>query len=159
MRLSLAALLIAATAAAAQKPKPAAQPQPAPAAAQPQAAATQHAELINLNLLAALVAVDKKELAGVFAFVPEESAPPAFADFLLRDGGSLKRFLKKSEKDLKDAGGVSEWDQLVYRYVLTLNGSGAISKDALGKSVLDRVNALAVSPALPLQVITLKRKG
>ena len=117
-------------------------------------------QIINLNLLNALIAVDAQDLAGVFGFIPEPSAAPALADYLLHSRSALKRFMKKGEKDLKEVGAISEWDQQVFRYLLAIYSSGALPRemDALPSRWLNRVSALSLAPALPLADITLRRK-
>ena len=45
--------------------------------------------MLDLSLLEALVAVDGKDLAGVFGFVPESAAAPAFADYVMHNGSAL----------------------------------------------------------------------
>lgn len=120
----------------------------------------QQAEIINLNLLEALKAIGEEDMAGVFAFIPAASLPPAMADYLLHRPKALKKFVKKGEADLKAAGGITEWDQQVYVYMLNINGSGILpEKKMLSKSMLDRVQKLMIAPAMPLAQVTLRRSG
>ena len=130
-----------------------------PAVAMVPASVPQQPQIINLNLLQALIAIDAQDMAGVFGFVPEANAAPALADYLLHNKAALKRFLKKSEKDLKDVSGVNEWEQQVHRYMLTIYASGTLKAGIVSKSFMDRVAKLSVAPALSLADITSRRKS
>lgn len=133
-------------------------------AAQPRPRAGSHLPrqqqpLINLNLIEALVSIKEESLAGLFSYIPEADAAPAFADYLYRNSGALKLFLKKGEKDLKAAGGINEWDKQVYLYLVTINANGPASGAAvLPAKLLDRVSTLSLAPGLPLSEFTMRRK-
>lgn len=123
------------------------------------ASVPQQAQIINLNLMNALVAVEAQGLAGLFGFIPEASAAPAFADYLVHNPAALKRFLKKGEQDVKEVGGVNEWDQQVCLYMITIASSGILPpENKLPEKLFKRISALSLAPALPLAEITARRK-
>lgn len=161
--MNLAALSLAAFFAApswAGKAPQAKQQPSAPAVSPAAVGMPQQAEIINLSLLEALKTIGDNDMAGVFAFIPSPSVPPAMADYLLHRPKSLKKFVKKGEGDLKAAGGINEWDQQVFVYLLNINSSGILPEDlTLSKSMLDRVQKLMLAPAMPLQQITLRRNN
>lgn len=121
----------------------------------------QQPQIINLSLLEALIAMDAQDLSGIFSFVPEAGAPLALADHLLRHNGRLKRFVKKGERDLREAGGVNEWDRQVFLHIVALQAAGAVPPglDRLSPAWMGRVSTLATAPALPLAEVTARRKG
>ena len=118
----------------------------------------QQTQIINFSLLDALPAIGQPELGGLFGYVPEPASAPAFADYLLRRRPALKRFVKRGEKDLKQTGAVNEWDRQVFTYLLVISNSPAAGDDGLTGSWAERVGALALAPALPLDQIQLRRK-
>lgn len=122
--------------------------------------APQQPQIINLSLLEALLAVKAQELAGVFGFVEEKNAPAAFADYLFHNRPALKRFVKKGERDSKQAGGVNEWDKQVYLYLLGINASAMLPQgySRLSSSWVDRLSTLSLAPGLTLSELTARRK-
>lgn len=78
-------------------------------------------QLLDLNVMEALVAVRAQDLAGVFGFVAPEYAPFALADYLLHNRKAMKRLLKKDQADLKQTGGVSAFDKQVFMAVAQIN--------------------------------------
>lgn len=110
--------------------------------------------MINLSLVDALVAVHEEKLAGIFGFVADQNAAPAFADYLFRNPKALKLFLKKGEADLKRIGGVNEWDKQVYLYIVTIQANASlVSDNALSPKIYDRVTTLSLAPGVSLAAI------
>jgi len=137
-----AALVLPAAAQAPNVPAPAQPPQ----------------QIINLSLMEALITVERVDMAGVFSFVPEVNTPLAFADYLLRSLGSLKRFIKKCRKDYKVAQGISEWDKQVLLYIVGLNPSSvALGFEQVPEGRMKEVGELCMLPGIPLQVIVQRR--
>ncbi len=115
--------------------------------------------IIDMSVVEALVAIQRPELAGIFTYVPESQLSVAMADFLLRDGPSLKRFIKKGEKDLKQTKAVNQWDKEVYLHLVAA-GSGGMSipgVEPLKKNLVDRVSRLSLSQGIPLQLLVQQR--
>ncbi|MBI2362011.1 MAG: hypothetical protein HYV15_01310 [Elusimicrobia bacterium] len=112
-----------------------------------------------MSLMEALVAVDRPELAGVFAYVPPEQDAVAFADFLLRDRAGLKAFLKKAEKDRKAFGVINAWDKDVCLHLVaaTAGGGAPMGLRPLSKSQLDRVSRLSLAGGVTLQFLVERR--
>ena len=133
--------------------------QQAPAAA-PGLDMPQPSQIINLNVLEALAVIQAEDLAGVFAYIPEANAAPALAHYLLYNKSALKRFIKKSESDLKELGVINEWDKQVCAYMIGLHSSGILSEKAHANSgsFIDRISTLSAAPGLPLSEISLRRK-
>jgi hypothetical protein len=116
-------------------------------------------QFINLSLIEALTVIDGQDLAGVFAFVPEASAPAALADYLLRHPKALKKFLKRGESDLRQAGGINEWDKHVYIYMVAIHVSGVLDeKNRLSSAQTKRVLSLSNAPGMPLVDLTMRRQ-
>lgn len=115
--------------------------------------------IISMSLMEALVAVDRPELAGVFAYVPAEQDTVAFADFLLRDRPGLKAFLKKVEKDRKAFGVINAWDKDVCLHLVaaTAGGGAPLGLRPLSKSQLDRVSRLSLAGGVTLQFLVERR--
>ena len=150
MRHVFVVLLVGATAACAA---PAA-PQPK-VPAQPRAGTPLPAQqaMIGLSLVDALVAVHQESLAGVFGYIAEANAAPAFADYLFRNPKALKLFLKKGEGDFKRTGGVSQWDKEVFLYLVTIQSNASLVGAPIPDKVFDRVTTLSLAPGLPLAAI------
>lgn len=117
-------------------------------------------QMINLNLINALVAIHQENLAGLFGYIAEQNAAPAFAEYLFRSPDALKLFVKKDEKDLKGTGGIDEWDKAVFLYVVGLNsnGEGLAGGPTLSPKMMERVSALSLAPAMSLSDLTMRRK-
>ena len=151
--LSLIFLLTGAAHAAKEVP---AQPQPKSGTPMP---APAQQSMINLSLVEALVATKHEQLAGVFGFVSESNAAPAFADLLFRDQKSLKLFLKKGEADLKNAGAISVWDKEVCLYLVTIQSNASLVGTAtIPAKLFDRVTTLSLAPGVPLSVLKMGKK-
>jgi hypothetical protein len=118
-------------------------------------------QIINFGLLEALSAIGHADLAGVFAFIPEEQAPMAMADFLLRNRKALKRFVKKSERDKKKVEAISIWDKHVFMYLTGMVNSGQMppTMKKVPQRWISRIHALMLAPGLPLQAIVQKREA
>lgn len=131
------------------------------AAAAPRAQQMVPGQLINLSCMEALVAVGRRELAGIFYFVPEKDAPQAFADFLMHDKKALKLFVAKVAKDKKAAGGIAAWDRETLTYALTLYASPLRSTLVdPGEKAIAEMRDLAGSPVVPLELLeNARRKG
>lgn len=116
-------------------------------------------QMISLSLMDALIAVGAQDLAGVFGFIPDANTAPAFADYLLHERGALKKFVKKGKKDLKETGGVNEWDRLVAMYLIQINGSPALPPgiEHLPKKVEYDVSEIVLAQPLTLQEMTARR--
>lgn len=129
----------------------------APLRAQPQGAVAPP-QIIDLNLVEALVAVRRPELGGIFAFVPAEHAPLALADYLIQDRRALKLFLKKGRKDFEEVQGVNEWDKKVLLYLVGM-ASGPLPPGIkpVPKKVVKEIGALSLAQPLPLQIMTQRR--
>ena len=115
--------------------------------------------IINMSLMEALVAIEHPELAGVFAYVPDAQTAVATADFLMRDHGSLKRFLKKVEADHRKLKVVNGWDKEVCLHIVAATANHTVPPGAepLSKRLFDRVSSLSLAQAVPLQVILQRR--
>lgn len=128
-------------------------PATSPAAARPgQPLPVPQQQMLDLSLLEALVAVDGKDLAGVFGFVPESAAAPAFSDYVMHNGSALKRFIKKAKRDIKETGGINLWDRAVFMYVLQINGLPALppGMQKLSKSQEYDVSGFVLAKGLTL---------
>jgi len=117
-------------------------------------------QMLNLSCVEALASIDEARLAGVFSFVPEKDSPTAFADLIARDQKAMKRYLKKLDRDVKQAGGVSEWDHQVVVAAVSLYGSPMASMLPKQKpATIEHLATLAQAPAMSLQELTAKRGG
>ena len=128
-------------------------------AAAANAESPQGAHILDLSCVEALVAVDQARLAGVFSFIAEKDAIPAFADLLARDPKALKKFIEKVEHDFKIATGISRWDRDVLAAVMSLYGSplgDTFPKPA--PKVVSRIAELTQETVVPLEQITARRK-
>lgn len=113
---------------------------------------------IDSSLMEALVAMDRPELAGIFAFVPDADARVAMADFLLRDPAALKRFIKKAERDLREAKAVNVWDKEVLLHIVAATAEGGIpGVPQPKKETLSRVSALSLAVGVPRDVLAEQR--
>lgn len=118
-------------------------------------------QVINLSLVEALVAVGAADLAGVFGFIPEERTAMAMADYLLRDRKGLKRFIKKGQRDLRELGGVNEWDKQVYLFLVGMTSSGALPAGVrpLSAKTINGIQQLGLARPLSLQEMTVARSA
>jgi hypothetical protein len=117
-------------------------------------------QMLNLSCVEALASIDEARLAGVFSFVPEKDSPTAFADLVARDPKAMKRYLKKLNRDLKQAGGLSQWDHDVVVAAVTLYGSPMAAMLPKQKpATIEHLASLAQAPAMTLQELTAKRGG
>ena len=116
-------------------------------------------DILNLSLIEALAAIDHADMAGVFAFIPEEQSPMAMADLLLRNHKALRRFIKKAEKDAAKADAISDWDKQVCLYLTGMLSQGQLPPGlkAVSPRWLGRIHELSLKPGLPLQMIVQKR--
>ena len=115
--------------------------------------------VLNLSLVEALAVVEKPELGGIFTFINESDTPTAFADLLVRDRKALQKYVEKLNKDVKEVGGVSEWDAQVARTALMIYDSPiAETLTKPDKKMLIKLRELSVAPALPLQEMTARRQ-
>ncbi len=116
--------------------------------------------IINLNLMEALVAIDRTDLVGIFTFVPQKRTSLAMADFLLRNRKALRKFVKKAERDLKQVQGINEWDKGVFLYLVGMS-SGRLPSGvkALSRGWTDRINTLSLAQPLPLSIMVQRRSG
>lgn len=130
----------------------------AAAPALPKTASAQ-TQIINLSLVEALVAVGAPDLAGIFAFIPDNQSAMAMADYLMRNGRALKRFIKKGEKDYKDVQGINDWDRQVYLYLINMQGATAAlsGTEVIPRGWMSRIHTLSLVPAYPLQMMVQKR--
>ncbi|MBI4424992.1 MAG: hypothetical protein HY554_14765 [Elusimicrobia bacterium] len=152
LRAVLAACLLSAGGAAVRAQGVAILPNEPPALAQPQ--------FLSLSLMDALVVVGGEGLAGVFSFVPEAQAPTAFAIYLLHYPKALKRFLKRAAKDLKNAGGINEWDRNVFATLQQFAGEGStppVGVKPLSESVRMQVAEFVLARPLSLQELMVLR--
>lgn len=116
--------------------------------------------VINLSCLEALGAIGESDLAGVFSFIAEKDSAAAFADLLARNPKALSKFIAKADKDLKAAGGISDWDKTVFQGIAALFASPlADTLPKLSAKTLSRLAELGAAPALPLQEITIRRRA
>lgn len=115
--------------------------------------------VLNLNCVAALVAVDRASLAGVFSFIAENDSAAAFADLAARDPKVLKKYVAKLNKDLAVADGITPWDHEAVSAVLALlNGPLVEVMKKPSAKVMDRLKKLSEAPAVSLDVVTARRK-
>ncbi len=116
--------------------------------------------IIDLNLMEALVVIGRTDLIGIFTFVPSRRAPLAMADFLLRNRKALKKFVKKSERDLKQVQGINEWDRKVFLFLVGISAGRLPSGiKALPRGWIDRINTLSLAQPLPLSIMVQRRAG
>lgn len=116
--------------------------------------------IIDLNLMEALVAIERIDLVGIFTFVPPGRAPLAMADFLLRNRKALKMFVKKAERDLKQVQGINEWDKKVFLFLVGMTSGRLLSGiKAVPRRWMDRINTLSLAQPLPLSVMLQRRSG
>lgn len=115
--------------------------------------------IISMSLMEALVAVEHPELAGIFAYVPEQQTAVAMADFLMRDHASLKRYLKRVEKDARKLKVVNGWDKEVCLHIVAATANHTVPPGAkpLKKSLYDRVSNLSLAQGVSLQIILQRR--
>lgn len=125
----------------------------------PERAPIQQPQMLDLNLMEALIAAGAVDLAGVFGFVPPESAPAALADYLLHDRKALKRLLKKERKDIKEAGGINAWDKMVFISLLQIHNAGLVPPgvERLSKKEELEVSDIVLARAMSLQEMNATR--
>ncbi|MBI4348491.1 MAG: hypothetical protein HY553_16745 [Elusimicrobia bacterium] len=130
-----------------------------PSAVLPEAAPIQQPQMLDLNLMEALVTVGAHDLAGVFGFVPAEAAPAALADYLLHNRKALKKLLKKGQRDLKELGGVNGWEKMVFIQILQLHSNGPIPPgvERLSKKEEYDVSEIVLARPMTLQEMTTLR--
>lgn len=131
-----------------------------PVAAQPRRAAVPSvSQIINFSLMEALVAVKAEDLAGVFAFIPENKSSMAMADYLMHNHRAMKRFAKKVTEDLEETQGINEWDKEVLLYVVGMNNSPGLPAGVkrLSKRLNRKVSRLSLAPSIPLSVMVQRR--
>ena len=118
----------------------------------PEAPPVRQNQMIDLNLMEALVTAEATDLAGIFGFVAPENAPFAFADYLLHNRKALKKLAKKELKNLKDVGGVGEWNKLVFIQVLSIENAGQMPPGVkpLSKSEEQDLSELVLSKSMSL---------
>ncbi len=124
-------------------------------------ASAQRSQVMDLSIMEALVAVGHADMAGIFSFISEKDSAPAFADFLLRNEKSRKKYIAKVDKDVKKAGGLTAWDHAVLQDVVSVYGSPmgkTLPNKASAKEILHMVN-LAGTPTLSLDQISAKRRS
>lgn len=135
---------------------------PATAQSVPPAAAVEapaSGQMINLSCMEALAVIGQDKLAGVFSFISEKDSAPAFADFVVRDKKTLKRFLDKVESDFKQANGVAEWDKRALQFALSIYSSPiAETIEKPGEKVIARLSVLAQAPALSITELSSRRR-
>lgn len=119
----------------------------------PERAPIQQPQMLDLNLMEALIAAGAADLAGVFGFVPPESAPAAFADYLLHNRKALKRLLKKERKDMAEVGGINAWDKMVFISLLEIHNAGLVPP---GVERLSKKEELDVSEAVLARAMSLQ---
>jgi hypothetical protein len=95
----------------------------------------------------------------VFAYMPMQNQPSAFAELLTRDHKGLKRYTAKLAADMKSAGGLTAWDHqvcvvLISRFQTVADKSGL--PDAKRMSL---INQCLLSRVISLQQILLGRKS
>lgn len=119
----------------------------------------QPTQMMNLNMIEALIAVGAADLAGVFNYIPEAAGPAAFSDYLLHNRKAFKKFIKKGLKDLKDTGGVNGWDRVVYMIILNVNNQPMLPPgvDHLSKQQEQDLSQLVLARALTLQEMNAAR--
>jgi hypothetical protein len=121
-------------------------------------AAPRAAGMINLSCVEALVSIEEQRLAGVFSFISEKDGPAAFADLIVHNKKSLKKYLGKLSADRKAANGISSWDHDALQFALGIYDSplGA-TVEAPGK-LKDEMQALLAAPVLTLEQVTAARR-
>lgn len=131
----------------------------APSRAAAPAAAAPAGGMVSLSLVEALAAVDRPELAGLFSFIAERDAPFAFSDLLARDAGALKAYLKKLDKDMDAADGLTDWDHAACASLVNLYSSPlAATFEKPKPKDLSRINKCVLAPVVPLEAIVGRRK-
>ncbi len=117
------------------------------------------AHVLNFNCLEALAAVGKSDLAGIFSYVPDKDTAAAFADLLVHQPKVLRKFLAKGEGDVKQVGGISQWDHDAAAYAISIFSlpPAALAAPKPSSSQLKRLRALADAPVLTLEEMTARR--
>lgn len=116
-------------------------------------------QMLDLSCVEALASIDEARLAGVFSLIPEKDVTNAFADLIARDPKAMKRYVKKLDADVKQTGGMSEWDHATVVAALSLYGSPLAQTLPKQKPALVlHLGSLAQAPAMPLQEVTAKRR-
>lgn len=115
-------------------------------------------QMIDLNCIEGLVAIQQPKLAGVFSFINEKDTTHAFAILLAGDKKAFKKFVLKGEADLKKAGAVTVWDHQVLLNVIGLLSSPLPEIEQPGEKLKARAVKLSLAPTAQLQDIAVKRK-
>jgi hypothetical protein len=115
-------------------------------------------QMIDLNCIEGLVAIERPKLAGVFSFITEKDTTHAFAILLAGDKKAFKKFVEKGEADFKKAGAVTMWDHQVLLNVINLLASPLPEIEQPGEKLKARAVKLSLAPTAELKDITLKRK-
>lgn len=149
-RTSAVLLILVASAALA-----AAQPATAPAVARPHA--IPKPGMIDRSLIEDVNAMDEPNLVAVFAYIPLTNQPAALAELLTRDHRGLKRYADKLNRDIKAAGGVTDWDHevcavLVDRFETVSDRSGLPDKKRMSI-----INECILSRVVPFAELMIKR--
>lgn len=116
-------------------------------------------QMIDLNCVEGLVAIEQPKLAGVFSFISEKDATHAFAILLAGDKKAFKRFVEKGERDLKKAGAVTVWDHQVLLNAISLLSSPLPEIEQPGEKLKARAVKLSMAPTAELRDVALKRKS
>jgi len=117
------------------------------------------AQVINLSLLEALVAVDAATWRGSSASSPRNATSMAMADYLAHNHKALKKFLKKVERDLKEVQGINDWDRQVILFLVGINGGDILPGSSRSQRVDEPDPEAGAGEYFPLQVIVQKRRS
>lgn len=116
-------------------------------------------QIIDLNCMEALVAIEQPKLAGVFSFISEKESTHAFANLLANDKKLQKKFVAKVESDFAKARGITVWDHEVLLNLVSLLGSPlGPSLDQPKEKLKNKMIELSMAPTLSLEEVALRRK-
>ena len=111
--------------------------------------------LVSGSLIEALASIGKPELGGLFAYIGETNAPRAFADLIVKDKKSLKKYAAKLAKDLRLSGGATAWDHEVCAALVTYYSTATEFKPS--KKIMKPLNETVLSPIKEHSEIQSKR--
>ncbi len=128
----------------------------APAAAAPPRAIPRPG-MVDRSLIDDVNFMEEPDLVAVFAYVPLDRQPAALAELLTRDRRGLKLYTEKLQRDMKAAGGLTDWDHevcvvLINRYETVSDRSGLPDKKRMSI-----INQCLLSRVVPYNELFLKR--
>ncbi|MFH2202844.1 MAG: hypothetical protein ABIJ96_07005 [Elusimicrobiota bacterium] len=118
-------------------------------------------EQLNPSLSEALTAIKQRPLEGAFLFIPAADSSAAMAAYLLRDHATLKRFVRKAEKDIKRVRAITRWDKMVCLHLVAMgvDNAGPDGGPRLSPKWVARVQELTLAQSVAYQDMLIKRGG